>query len=147
MIYKYQYIHHDISYTVSRSYHGMAFIICDVSIHNAIHDTATISRKDKDADIVATVGGMDFTLNSSTVIPTDEKTGCLACFFLVACTQVADEANMEIIWHKDGDVKVPLLRNSKVLNPDDKLLRYLPKKQVATEALAFSPAKRRRQKG
>jgi|Cyp2metagenome_2_1107375.scaffolds.fasta_scaffold13593_3 hypothetical protein len=103
-----------------------------------------MSRKDKDADIVASVGGMDFTLTPSNVIPTDERTGCLACFFLVACTQVADEANMEIIWHKDGDVKVPLLRNSKALSPDDKLLRHVPKKQVASEALAFSPAKRRR---
>ena len=76
-----------------------------------------MSRKDKDADIVASVGGMDFTLTPSNVIPTDERTGCLACFFLVACTQVADEANMEIIWHKDGDVKVPLLRNWKGPEP------------------------------
>ena len=105
-----------------------------------------MSRKDKDADVVASVGGMDFALTPFTVMPTDDKTGCLACFFLVACIEVVEEANMEITWHKDGDVKVPLLRNSKVLNPEDKLLRHVPKKQVASEALAFSPAKRRRMK-
>eukprot|EP00435_Cladocopium_sp_Y103_P014784 s3914_g3.t1 len=103
-------------------------------------------QKEKDAGLAAKVGPMELILTPATGIPTDEKTGCLACFFLVGTTQVEEEANMELTWHKDGDIKVPLLRNLKALNPEDKLVRFVEKKQVMSEALAFSPAKRRRTK-
>ena len=92
--------------------------------------------------------GEDFILQSNLVIPQDAKIGCISMYFLVQTTHDAEEANMEVNTVKEGDAKVPLLRNSKVLNIGDKLMRFVPKKTVTPEELQYSPAaKRRRTKG
>ena len=49
--------------------------------------------------------------------------------FLVQTTHDPEETNMEVNTVKEGDAKIPLLRNSKLLNIDDKLMRFVPKNQ------------------
>ena len=108
----------------------------------------TAPRKGTDGDyLVATCDGEELMLLSNVSLPQDDKPGCVSVFFLVQTTPKEEDANMEIFQVKEGDAKVPLLRNFKILQQHDKLLRFVPKKASAPTALSFSPAKRQRTKG
>ena len=95
-------------------------------------------------------GSHEFNLQPAVTLPSDGKSGSLAGFWLVQVTNKEEEANMHIIYQtedKANKLVIPVMKNTVTLEPETKLLRYVPKKVSAPEALTYSPAKRRRVKG
>ena len=112
------------------------------------HDSRSQApRKQIDpADLTVSCSGHDFVLQSNVQIPQDGSDGCICVFFLVGITHVQEDANMECFMVKEGQASIPCLRNTKVVDEGDKLLRFVSKKHVQPTALSFSPAKRQRTK-
>ena len=124
-----------------RSYSGMQGLAHDLVVavqamgHNQVQSPWKVS-----------CSGHDFVLQSNVQIPQDGSDGCICVFFLVGITHVQEDANMECFMVKEGQASIPCLRNTKVVDDGDKLLRFVSKKHVQPTALSFSPAKRQRTK-
>ena len=84
-----------------------------------------------------------FWLLPTVIVPKEtESPGFLNPFWLVQTTSIADEANMTLAYLKGTNankLELPVLKNTKHINPQDKLLLFKEKNTKQPEALIMSP--------
>ena len=88
-------------------------------------------------------GGVRYSIEAPTKPNIEDETkwatsSLLCAFFWVVPSHNKEDANMEIKEEKHDDIKITIMRNSKKLAMDDKLVRYVPK---AVKAKASEPDK------